>query len=174
MLPHPIIKPLYADAPAYCHYFFDLVTDNDLIEVLQSTKASTLALIEKIPAAKWQYAYAENKWTTIEVLRHIIDCERVYAYRALRFSRMDATELAGFDENQFIAASNPINSSMTDIAEEFDIVRQSTIKLFAPLTDAMLDFKAKANRVDFTARGLGYMAAGHNIHHCNVIINNYL
>ena len=174
MLHHPIIKPPYSDAPAYCHYFFDLVTGSNLIEALQSTKAATLALMEKIPASKWHHAYAPNKWTTIEVLRHIIDCERVYAYRALRFSRMDDTELAGFDENLFIASSKAINNSITDTAEEFETVRQSTIKLFEPMTDAMLDFKATANKVGFTARGLGYMAAGHNIHHCNFILTNYL
>jgi len=107
-------------------------------------------------------------------LRHIIDCERVYAYRAFRFSRFDDTELPGFDENQYIIHSQKIQSDLQSLKDEYSNIRESTLNLFKPMTENMLDFKGTANTAGFTARGLGYMTVGHNIHHCNFIKTHYL
>ncbi|MBK7559373.1 MAG: DinB family protein [Chitinophagaceae bacterium] len=169
-----IVKPNYSDAPKYCHYYFDLVTENNLLDALQNSYKETLTLIASIPTEKENYSYAERKWTTKDVLRHIIDCERVYAYRAFRFSRFDDTELPGFDENQYIIHSQKIQSDLQSLKDEYSNIRESTLNLFKPMTENMLDFKGTANTAGFTARGLGYMTVGHNIHHCNFIKTHYL
>lgn len=169
-----IKKPNYTDAPQYCHYYFDLVVEDNLIAALQNSYMETLKLIATIPTTKENYSYAADKSTTKEVLRHIIDCERVYAYRAFRFSRFDDTELAGFDENQYIIHSKDIQWNLDVLKEEYANVRQSKINLFSSMTEKMLDFKGPANKVGFTARGLAFMAVGHNIHHCNFIKSHYL
>lgn len=169
-----IRKPEYTDAPSYCHYFFDLVKSDDLIGELQYAQQKTLQLIRSIPESKSDYRYAIDKWSVKEVLRHIIDCERVYTYRAFRFSRFDDTELSGFDENNYILFTEDIDVTLDDIAAEYKAVRDATIRLFAPMTKEMLDFKGMANKVGFTARGLGFMAVGHNIHHCNFLRTRYL
>ena len=114
------------------------------------------------------------RYHTKEVLRHIIDCERVYSYRALRFSRFDETELSAFDENLYIESIKKIEQNLTDLKDEYENVRKSTIALYRTMTKEMLDFKGKANKVDFTARTLGFMTVGHNLHHCNFLKTNYL
>lgn len=167
-------KTVYNDAPAYCHYFFDLVKTNDVLTELENSCQMTKGLFSMITAEKENYSYQPLKWTTKEVIRHIIDCERVYAYRAFRFSRFDKTELPGFDENFYIDSFKSVEQSLTDLTEEYQNVRKSTISLFKTMTDEMLDFKGTANKVVFTARALGFMAVGHNIHHCNFIKSNYL
>jgi hypothetical protein len=167
-------KSIYKDAPDYCHYFFDLVQSNDLISELHKSKQTTHDFILSIPFGKENYTYSENKWTIKEVLRHIIDSERVYAYRALRFSRFDNTELPGFDENEYIKSVKNIKYNLKDLLIEYLNVRDASINLFNFLTDEMLDFKGIANKVNYTARTLGFMSVGHNIHHCNFIKTKYL
>ena len=165
---------IYQDAPEYSHYFFDLVPTDNLLEELKQSKDFTLAFLDSLPADKENFAYAPEKWTIKEVIRHIIDCERVYTYRALRFSRFDATELAGFDENAYMTPLKNLKYSLADLREEYTAVRNATLALYQNMTDEMLDFKGTANGVSFTARSLGFMAVGHNLHHVRFVQNNYL
>ena len=167
-------KTIYKDAPPYCHYFFDLVKTDDLQFELQKTKQLTQDLLGLITSENENYSYQSNKWTTKEIVRHIIDCERVFTYRALRFSRFDNTELAGFDENQYIDKIKGIEQNLNDLKEEYENVRKSTIALFKNMTNEMLDNQGTANKGIFTARTLGFMTVGHNLHHCNFIKANYL
>jgi len=167
-------KTIYQDAPKFCHYFFDLVQTNDLLNELENSRIFTGNLFKLITVEKENYSYAPNKWTTKEVLRHIIDAERVFAYRALRFSRFDNIELSGFDENKYIDSIKGIEQNLTDLKDEYDNVRKSTIALFKTMTKEMLDFKGTANNVGFTPRTLGFMIVGHNLHHCNFIKTKYL
>ncbi len=103
-----ITKPNYNEAPNYYHHFFNLVTSEDLMAELRSSMDNTKAFIQSIPAEKADYKYAEGKWTVKQVLRHIIDTERIFVYRAFRFSRFDTTPLAGFDEDAYIDAVQTI------------------------------------------------------------------
>ena len=167
-----IIKPKIEEYPQYCQYFFDLVK-NDLLDELIISKEKTLNLIQSIPIGKENFSYQEGKWTVKEVLRHIIDCERVYAYRAFRFSRFDSRELSGFDENLYISNTKNLSISLSDIEKEYESVRNSTISLFQSMNQEMLDYKGQANKVIFTARSLGFMTVGHNLHHLNFLKNNY-
>ncbi len=169
-----IDKTIYRDAPNYCYYFFDLVQTDDLLAELEKSYQMSQELFRLIAPEKENYSYIPNKWTTKEVIRHIIDCERVYTYRAFRFSRFDNTELSGFDENLYIDRIKKVEQNMTDLKEEFENVRKSTIYLFKRMTNEMLDYRGTANKVGFTARTLGFMTIGHNLHHCNFIKANYL
>lgn len=164
------------DAPSYYHYFFDLVETDDLLLELEKSKTFTRELFNSISPEKEDFAYQPGKWTTKEILKHIIDCERVYTYRALRFSRFDTTELPGFDEDSYtenLKIQN-IHLSLTDLWEEYENLRKSTIYLFKNMTNEMLDFKGKANNLELTARLMGFMTVGHNLHHGNFIKENYL
>jgi uncharacterized damage-inducible protein DinB len=167
-------KTIYKDAPQYCHYFFDLVKTDDLITELEESYHFTQEIFKLITPEKENFSYLPNKWTIKEVIRHIIDCERVYTYRAFRFSRFDKTELAGFNENEYIENIKKAEQSLIELIEEYENVRKSTISLFKKLTNEMLDFKGTANKVNFTARTLGFMTIGHNIHHINFIKTIYL
>lgn len=169
-----IDSSIYNDAPEYCHYYLKLLESNILLFELEKTKLATLEVINKIKPEKENFAYAPNKWTTKQVLRHIIDCERIYTYRALRFARFDSTPLAGFDENSFNRTFDNIDQNLSDLKNEYLSVRESTIALFKSMNKEMLDFKGTANNATFTARSLGFIAVGHNIHHNNFLLSHYL
>lgn len=168
-----ISKPNKIDTPVYYHYYIDLIEENDLMSALISSKKTLLEHLKSIPYDIENHAYAEGKWSVKEVIRHIIDTERIFQYRALRFSRLDNTELAGYDENVYIANSKNLNYSLSDLAEEFEHVRNSTIHLFKGLTDNLLDFKGTANNTQVTTRGIGFMIVGHQLHHVKVLKERY-
>ncbi|AEW87237.1 DinB family protein [Flavobacterium columnare] len=164
---------IYENAPAYFHSFFDLIESDHLVEELEKSKNFTLALIDSITPEIENFAYAPDKWTTKEVLIHIIDAERILTYRALRFSRFDATELTGFDQNKYIQNLKSVNYKVSDLREDYINVRNATISLYKSMTEEMLDFKGVTNPIILTARSLGFMVVGHNIHHAQVIQKKY-
>lgn len=166
-------NPIYQSAPDYCAPYFDLVETTDLIAELKKSKQLTLEVLDLVTAENENYAYQPGKWTVKEVIKHIIDCERIYDYRAFRFSRFDAAELAGFDENKYAEHVRPIRQTVDELKQEYLSVRESTVQLYKFMTDEMLDFKGTANNANFTARAIGLMTVGHNIHHCNFLKKNY-
>jgi len=166
-------KSIYPQAPAYYHYYFDLVESNDLISELQKNQAWIADFIKEVPNEKWDFAYAEGKWTVAEVIRHMIETERIFAYRALRFSRMDSTPNPGFDENAFIHNLQSVSFSKEHLLREFITVREATLSLFESMTPEMLHFNGNANGQSVTAEMLGFMIVGHGIHHANVIKERY-
>jgi len=168
-----ITKPNKDDTPIYYHYYIDLIEENDLMYALIESKKTLLEDLNSIPSELENYAYAEEKWSVKEVIRHIIDTERIFQYRALRFSRLDNTDLAGYDENKYIDNSKNLSYSLADLAEEFEHVRNATVHLFKGLTNEMLDFKGTANNTQVTTRGIGFMIVGHQLHHLKVLKERY-
>ncbi len=169
-----ITRPLESDIPSYYLNYTKLAEGNDLMKSLEESKVVTLELLRNIPASKEDYAYAEGKWSMKQVMSHVIDSERVFAYRALRFSRKDPTLLPGFDENDYAVNCNASGRNLSDIGDEYSAVRDSTILLYRYMTSDMLDFVGVANEVSINARAIGWIIAGHNVHHCNVIKDKYL
>ncbi|WP_421763015.1 DinB family protein [Ekhidna sp.] len=167
-------KTIYKDAPEYCGYYFDLIQSDDLFSEFEKSKELTLNVFELISPELENYSYLSNKWTIKEVFRHIIDMERIFAYRAFRFSRFDETELSGVEENDYIEKVKQTDVKLSDLQEEYLAVRNSTIWIYRNIKPEMLDFKGTANKQPYTARTLGFAMIGHNIHHCNFIKTKYL
>jgi uncharacterized damage-inducible protein DinB len=165
---------LYSEAPAYYHYFFDLVATDDMLLEFENSRQATFQLFDTIPPHKENCAYEEGKWTVKEVLQHIIDCERIFMYRALRFARFDATPLPGFDENVYMANQNLAQISISDLRNEYNIVREASILLYKTFNDKMLDFKGIANGMQYTARMIAFIMIGHNLHHIQFVKSRYL
>lgn len=130
--------------------------------------------LEGVKGDKAEYRYAEGKWTIKDILQHLIDCERIFAYRALRFARQDSTELPGFDENDYAASSSTERRSIADLLDEHDMVRTATEKLFESFSPDMLLRQGKANGQNVSVRALGWIIAGHAVHHAAVIRERYL
>jgi hypothetical protein len=168
-----IQKPNLENFNAYFKNYVDLVETNDLLKALESNLIETKAIFEGFLGAKENFAYAEGKWSVKEVLSHIIEVERVFAYRALRFSRQDATELSAYDDDLFVHYSNTANRKLIEMIEEFIFLRKSTIALFSYFNEKMLDFEGKANNNTFTPRLLGFVIVGHTIHHSTVLKERY-
>ena len=169
-----ISRPIVADAPEYYSHYFGLVPQADLFEAFDFTEKESIELFSSIPGNKELFRYAPGKWTVKEVISHITDTERILTYRALRFSRGDRTMLAAFDENLFAPNSNSEKRKMQDMIDEFIAVRHAGILLFRSFSQEMLDVKGQYGDLEVSVRSIGWMIAGHNVHHCKVIRERYL
>ena len=154
--------------------YIDLIKDNDFREAIRKNTKQFRKLISGIPRKKYDHAYAEGKWTIRQMLQHIIDAERVYAYRALRLSRMDPTPLPGFDENRWAANDGGAGRRWKDLLEEFRNVRSATQYLFDSLSDDQLRFVGTVWERPLNAFTIGYVLPGHVAHHIRILEERYL
>ena len=141
---------------------------------LRNSTRELFSLLKSIPPEKHDHRYAEGKWTIKEVVQHMIDGERVFTYRALRFARKDDTPLPGFDENLFAQTAKADKRSWNDLVEEFAALRKSTESMFASFDNEQLEQSGVANENSNYVLGIGYILAGHVNHHCQVIKERYL
>ena len=170
-----IEKPREAEYPAYAHIYSDLLPDDGLILAhLENNLRSTKKFVASIPKARLLHRYAEGKWTIKEILGHIVDDERIYVYRALRFARNDSTELPGFEQVHYAQYSEANKREITDLLDEFALVRRSTIAFFKSLDNTALMRTGVANGNRVSVRALAYHIAGHELHHMNIIRERYL
>jgi len=160
-------------ASFYKNYIKTVGTSN-LFEILTTSHDELILTVKNLSEEKLMFSYAEGKWTIKELLQHLIDTERVMCYRALRFSRNDATDLPGFDENLFVENSNGNERTSIDLLEEFTLVRKSTISLFKSFSAKMLSTTGTIDGSIMSVRALGFIVAGHQIHHLKVIRERYL
>ena len=168
-----IEKPKPGQAAPYPQTYVDLMEGSDLLSALEETRLQTLELYGLVSPEKENFRYAEGKWTIKELLIHLIDTERVFAYRALRFSRMDKTPLPGFDENWYADHCHAEQRTLDDLLEEFDIVRKSSQILFRQMNASQLDFPGEASGMVYPPRVLGWVIAGHNKHHNRILKERY-
>jgi uncharacterized damage-inducible protein DinB len=170
-----IEKPGEGEYPAYAHIYLDLLpADGLILQHLDDNLKSTRKFVASIPKARLLHRYAEGKWTIKEILGHIVDDERIYVYRALRFARNDGTELPGFDQDDYAQYSEANQRDITDLLHEFALVRQSTIAFFNSLDDAALMRTGVADGHRASVRALAYHIAGHELRHMNIIKERYL
>jgi len=170
-----IEKPKDGEFPSYANMYIQLLPDDGLLlEHLKANFLATKELILSVNEEKLNYRYAENKWTIKEILVHVIDDERIYAYRALRFARNDKTELPGFEQDDYTLYSQANTRSIESIFEEYKAVRDATIALFNGLPEDSFLRMGTANNNKSTVRALAYHIAGHELHHMNIIKEKYL
>lgn len=168
-------RPNTEHAPTYAKYYFDrTIGETHLLEALKKNKEATADFIRSLPPEKADFQYAEGKWTTKSVIAHINDTERVFQYRALRFSRKDNTPVHGFEEDAFALNANTDSRTYQDLADEFEAIREASIQLFSYMTLPMLDFVGSANHSILSARSAGWIMVGHAVHHCGIIKERYL
>jgi hypothetical protein len=166
-------RPDLTRVPEYYHRYINQVPENDLMTALENQTGSFIKLLKKIPAEKVNYRYAKGKWTIKEVLQHIIDTERVFAYRALCFARGESAPLPSFDENLYADNSKASKRDWKDLIEEFKAVRQSTYYLFDSLDKKQLDSTGVASGNPVYVLGLCYIVVGHVHHHVNILKERY-
>lgn len=159
-------------APFYDGYIKNVT--KEILEELEQQIESFPLFIQSIPESKTGFAYAEGKWTIAEVIGHIIDTERVMAYRALCFARNRIVAQPGFDENVFAANSHYNTRSLPSLAEEFVMLRKSNLYLFKSFNMQDLQGLGTANDSTISVRALLYLIAGHLSHHKNILEERYL
>ena len=160
--------------PEFYRGYVELVDTHDLMDALQQCSVMTDQLLQTISGSMGDHRYAEGKWTVKQLLCHVIDAERIFGYRALRFARGDKTELSGFDENDYAKQDNHQNREFSSVKEELKRLKQSTIDLFAGFSDQMLQRTGITNDMEFSVEVMGFIIAGHGQHHLNVLQERYL
>jgi uncharacterized damage-inducible protein DinB len=167
------MKPAQEDYIPYYDYYIQLVKDDAVLSALENTKVNISRFIHSIPEDKAEFAYAPDKWTIKQVLNHIIDTERIFGYRALRFARGDAQAVPPFDENIYAANAPLQTSSLALLREEFETVRKANQLLFQQLGTNQLSLKGKTAAGEVSVLAIGFMLCGHGLHHIQVIQDRY-
>lgn len=161
----------YAD---YYSNYIKKAESDELIPGLSSSLSSVIAFFKAIPEEKLEYSYDVGKWSIKDIIQHLIDTERVFAYRALRFAREDKTTLPGFEQNTYGITANANNRSREELLKEYQLVRESSIMLFKSFNEETLKIIGVASSSDMSVRAIGFVIIGHEKHHCQVIQERYL
>ena len=167
-------RPDLSRIPEFYHGYISKVKENDLMPALRNSTSQLFDLLKAIPKEKHEYRYAEGKWTVKDVVQHMIDGERVFTYRALRFARKDDTPLPGFEENLFAQTAKADKRNWNDLVEEFSALRKASEAMFASFDNEQLEADGVANEHSTYVLGIGYILAGHVLHHCDIIKERYL
>ena len=160
--------------PPFYKNYVKLIEETDVLQALRLSGARTQLLVHAIPDRLADHRYADGKWTVREVLAHMIDAERIFAYRALRFARNDKTPLSGWDENQYAPYLNVSNRSLKKLGDELHHLRATTIDLYESFSEDMLLRKGVANNNEMSVLVMGFVTAGHEAHHRKVLTERYL
>ena len=171
---HSIPRPQAEEYAPYFGQYLSRLPAGELLDILEAQWEELGCLLEELDDAAADHRYAEGKWSVKEVLGHILDAERIFAYRLLRIARGDTTPLPGFDENAYVAAANFGARPMEAILEEYDLVRGHSLSLLRSLDEASLARMGTSNGKPISARALAWLIAGHEHHHLMVLKEKYL
>lgn len=167
-------RPGAGEHAEYYGRYIAKVPDGDLLLTLHRQLDEVVTFFGSIGEARGDHAYAPGKWTIKEVLAHVIDAERIFAYRALRIARGDQTPLAGFDENTFAPESLASSRTLADLAEEFVLVRRSNLAMLRSFTPEVGARRGTASGHAVSVRAIAWILAGHLAHHVQILRERYL
>lgn len=157
----------------YYSTYLSLVGDGDIIGILESQIKQTALLLRAIPDSRGTYRYADGKWSINEVLGHLIDTERIFSNRALRFARGDSTPIPGFEQDDYVRAAEFDKYPLSELISEFEGVRGDTCALYRHMSEEAISRRGRANNAEVSVRALAYITAGHELHHRRVIEEKY-
>jgi hypothetical protein len=160
-------------APSFAGYVARIAEDEDILAVLTDQHDAALAWLEVIPESRGDYRYAPGKWSIKQVVGHLSDTERVFAYRSLRIGRGDATPLPGFDDQSYVPEQRADDHALADLVGEWGAVRQATLALYRNLPPAAWLRRGVAGDGPISVRALAYVIAGHVRHHLEVLEARY-
>ena len=167
-------KPIEGTFPIYFSTYTNKVSEDNLTDAFKNQKALVNDFFDSISEEKSNDTYAPGKWTLKELLQHIIDAERIFAYRALCIARKEKQSLPGFDENEYADNSNANSRSWKSLTTEMKLVRQMTEFLFETFSEDVLNQSGISNNNAVTVNALGFISVGHLYHHVEVIRERYL
>lgn len=168
-------RPVDAEFAPYAKSDIDYVSGDDAIEALAAKGREVVALLSSLDEESIHgRRYAPGKWTVKEIVGHLIDDERIFAYRALCVARGDRRPLPGFDENEYVAATDFESQPLANLISAYRTVRAATIALFEPLTAEEWIRRGNVNGYEASVRGLAFHVAGHELHHLRTLREKYL
>lgn len=168
------VKPAKSEYLPYYDRYIGRVPEGDVLSTLEAQIADTLTLLRGLPASISSYRYAPDKWSVKEMVGHMIDSELIFANRALRFARNDATPIPGFEQDDYVRNSTYDAYPLGELADEFETVRRATIFLFRHMDEEAWTRRGIANNAEVSVRALAYIIAGHELHHREILETRYL
>jgi len=166
-------RPAPGEYASFYETYISLVPTEDILSALEAQRLQTAQLLAARSEREGNFRYAPGKWTVKEVIGHLSDSERIFAYRALRIARADATPLSGFEQDDYVRSSGSADRTLADLAEEFSAVRAASLALFRSLSDEAWLRRGSANKNEVTVRALAYIIAGHEVHHRRILEERY-
>jgi hypothetical protein len=167
-------RPVEGDYAPFYHHYIQLATGSELMLVMETSLEPLENFLQSIPPQKAGYAYAEGKWTMAQLLQHLIDTERVFAYRAMCIARGEQQPLPSFDENSYAANAPATNRSIASLLEEMILLRRSSILLLRNMQSVDLLRTGTASGKRITVNAIGFIMVGHVLHHVALIKERYL
>lgn len=173
---YPVVsgRPAPGEYAEYAQADIESAVGDDVCEVLRRLEETTLALFRRFGDAGGDLSYGEGRWSVKEVLGHLSDDERIFAYRALCLARGDNRELPGFDEKQYVAGARFADLPMEELLADYVAVRRASLSLFRNLDAAAWARRGLVNGYPATPRGLAFHIAGHELHHHRVMAERYV
>jgi hypothetical protein len=168
-----VARPQTGEYAPYYDRYISLIQGEDILNTLDQQRRQTMLLLSCRDEEEGDFRYAPEKWSAKEVLGHICDTERIFAYRALRIARADATPLEGFEQDDYVRNGPFAQRPMADLVEEFIAVRRATLSLFRILDEAAWMRRGTANKSEISVRALAYIIAGHELHHRRILEEKY-
>jgi uncharacterized damage-inducible protein DinB len=171
--PYTYGRPQSGEFQSYYGHYIGLIQETDIFDVLRKQTKEARQLLDALTEEQWMYRYAEGKWSIKELYVHIIDSERIFAYRALRFGRGDTAVLPGFDQDDYVASSLADQRTPSSILAEYDAVRAASLTLLESFGEREFLRIGTASDVPVSVRALAYIIAGHERHHLQIIREKY-
>jgi hypothetical protein len=168
-----VVRPQAGEYAPYYERYISLIQGNDILETLDQQRRQTMLLLCDRDEDDGDFRYAPDKWSAKEVLGHLCDTERVFAYRVLRISRADATPLEGFEQDDYVRNGPFAHRPLADQVEDFIAMRRATLSLLRNLDEAAWLRRGIANKNEVTVRALAYIIAGHELHHRRILEEKY-
>jgi hypothetical protein len=168
-----IARPDPGEYAPYYERYTSLVEGSDILGTLDAQRRKMMLLLSGRDEADGDFRYAPEKWNAKEVLGHVCDTERIFAYRALRIARGDRTPMAGFEQDDYVKKGSFARAPLADLVEDYIAVRRATITLFRNLDEDAWPRRGMANQNEVSVRALGYIIAGHEVHHRRILEEKY-
>ena len=168
------MRPAKGDYGEYYQKYIDLVKGEDIFRILVEQNMDSQNVLNSFSESKGNYKYAEGKWTVKEVIGHMMDVERIFAYRALCIARGETNQLPGMDQDMYVSNGNFNKRQLFDLNYEYRLLRESNILLFGGFDKSVLQNKGTASGYEVTVLALMFMTVGHEKHHLNVLMERYI
>lgn len=168
-----IPRPQPGEYAPYYERYIALVPGGDILATLDAQRRQTLLLLSGREEIEGDFRYAPEKWTAKQVLGHVCDTERVFAYRALRIARGDQTPMEGFEQDDYVRNGPFAVVPLAEVIEDYIAVRRATLTLLRNLEEQAWTRRGMANKNEVTVRGLAYIIAGHELHHRRILEEKY-
>jgi hypothetical protein len=168
-----IARPEPGEYNSYYERYISLIPGSDILATLDTQRRQMMLLLSGRDEADGDFRYATGKWNAKEVLGHVCDTERIFAYRALRISRGDQTPIEGFEQDDYVKNGPFGRAPLTDAVEDYIAVRRATLTLFRNLDEAAWSRRGVANKHEISVRAIAYLVAGHELHHRRILEEKY-